>query len=365
MRIWPDLCSPSQARSLLQTTSALRVALKLLTPVVGCMTLNMTTRMALADTAAGTVVISAAQTTPMLRRLQQEVEGLGFSVRIENRGFTERPPAELSTAGVVAAIEIVTTIPGFIALYVLEPKTARVIRQELPLEAPSDPTSTELVTTRAVELLRAARLEVGARTKPSLPAPPPAAASVAAPPKTKDQPIQPKPTTELQLGAGPGLSFVPNWRVSTNFGVTASYLGTRGFGWVGAIAGTITPARLTVADIGWVEAAPTNFRLGGLFHAFRQTSLGLRVSGGIEWSQTKFTGEVTGPYTGSSVYISTFAPWLAVGASVRCSSHLQLITQLGGSWAVPRTVLRVAGQELRAWGQPALSASIQLEWRAL
>jgi hypothetical protein len=329
------------------------------------MTVTSATRTALADNAPGTVVISAAQTTPMLRRLQQEVEGLGFSVRLEARGFTERPPAELSTAGVVAAIEVVTTIPGFIALYVLEPKTARVIRQELPIEAPSDPTSTELVTTRAVELLRAARLEVGAPTKPSRPATVPAAASVAATPKTKDQPIQPKPTAELQLGAGRGLSFVPNWRVSTNFGVTAAYIETRGFGWVGAIAGTMTPARLTVADIGSVEAHPTSFRLGGVFHAFRPSPLGLRLSGGIEWNQIEFTGEVTGTYTGGSVYLSTFAPWLAVGASVRISSQLQLVPQIVGSWAMPRTVVRVAGQELRDWGQPVLAGSLNLEWRAL
>lgn len=306
------------------------------------------------------MVISAAQTTPMVRRLQQEIEALGFSVQIESQGITD-PHGELSRRRAIAAVQVTTTVPGSIALYVLEPRTARIIRQELPIEVPNDSSATDLVTTRAVELLRAARLEVGdAPTRHSVS---PAAVPIA--PTPRQQELQPQRTSSAQLvlGAGPGVSYVPRWHPSSNLVVTIAYIGHRGLGLVGGLTGPITPARVQIPEVGTIEADATGFRVGGLFEAFREAPLGLRLLSGLEWSRLRFAGRVTAPYVGTPVYLSTFAPWIAFGASLRFSSQLQLVTYLSSSWAMPRTVVRFAGQELLDWGQPALSGAATLEWR--
>lgn len=308
------------------------------------------------------MVISAAQATPMLRRLQQEIEALGFSVQVENHGFATRPEVELSRRGAVAAVEVVTTVPGFIALYVLEPRTARIIRQELPIDVPNDPSATDLVTTRAVELLRAARLEVGvASTQPEV-APQPVARPMAQAPKPHAPQPQPTRAAQLLLGAGPGISYVPRWHPSSHAGVTITYINRWGVGWVGGLSGSMTPARVQIPEAGTIEAFATSFRIGGAFQAFRGAPLGLRLSSGLEWSQLMFMGKVTAPYAGTSVYLSTLAPWMAVGATVRLSSQFQLVTSISGSWATPRTVVRFAGQALRDWGRPTLSGTVTFEW---
>ncbi len=367
MRISPDLCSTREVRKakLKLPGVDLRLYPMIFTPIVGCITTALLAGTALAKTTESRlVVISAAQTTPMLRRLQQEVEALGFSVQIENQGFTD-PEVELSKRRAIAAVEVVATVPGFIVLYVLEPRTARIIRQELPIEAPNDPSATDLVTTRAVELLRAARLEVGdAPTRPSAAS---ALAAVPIAPTTRHQELRPQPTASAQLvlGAGPGISYVPQWHPSSDFRITIAYISHWGIGWAGELIGPMTPARVQIPEVGAIEAYATTFRVGGLFQAWREPPLGLRLSSGLEWSQLRFAGRVSSPYAGTSVYLSTFAPWIAVGANIRFSSQFQLVTYLSGSWAMPRTVVRFAGQELRDWGRPALSGTATLEWRPL
>lgn len=314
------------------------------------------------------VVITAVQSTPIARRLLQEIEALGFTVRLENRPFTGRLESELSARGAVASVEISTASPGFIALHVLEPKTARIIRQELPIEAPNDPTATELVTTRAVELLRAARLEVTAASKPTPITP---VANGSAPPKTRKAAAPPKLTVastrraELELGLGTGMHYVPHWSVGYHLGVSVTYIGIRRLGWQGSFSAAPSPARLQIVDVGTIAAHPSTFRLGSVWSIIDGTPVGLRLSGGLEWNQIKFNGDVAAPYEGRSVSLSTLAPWFSVASTVRISPQFQLLTQVVGSWALQRTALRYAGQELRDWGRPTLSGSIGIEWRSL
>lgn len=368
MRSSPGRYSPSQRNQprVLLATAITRCCHALLMTAVSlsCALVRPAVAFAAEESKRPVVVIATPEPTPITRRLQQEIEALGFNVVLEPRGFAESPDFELSSRNAVAAIVISTTSPGYIALFVLEPKTARIIKQELPIEAPKDPTAIELVATRAVELLRAARLEVTAEHRSSVPA-------VPKPPPTIPQPMPvevaqpPRSTAQLLIGLGPGMLFMPHWQLGTTVNVTAAYVGTSQFGWMSSLSSSLTAASFRVTGVGRVNATATTFRLGSVVQSVRPAPLGLRLCAGVDGSQVKFKGETQSPYASHADYLSTFAPFLGVASNLRISSHLQLVAQVTGSWNLPRTNVRYGGKELRDWGQPSIHGVFTAEWQSL
>jgi hypothetical protein len=317
--------------------------------------------LAVNETERPLVVIATPEPTPITRRLQQEIEGLGFNVQLEPHSFTEPPEVELSSRNAVAAIVISTQSPGSIALYVLEPKTARIIKQELPIEAPKDPTAIELVATRTVELLRAARLEVSADHRSN--SPPPPQPPTPAPPTTR--PTQQRVPAQLLIGVGTGVLYMPHWRMGIELELAAAYVGTSRFGWMSSLSSALSATSFQASEVGRVQAKATTFRLGGLVQAIRPAPFGMRLYGGLEGSQVKFTGEVQSPYVSHASYLSTFAPFIGAAPNLRLSSRFQLTAEVSASWALPRTVVRYSGQELRDWGRPSIHGALIVEWQSL
>jgi hypothetical protein len=310
-------------------------------------------------------VIVDSEAGPITRRLAQELDALGFSVRLTT-GPSERPLREaLDQNHAVAAIEVRSRKPGALDLLMVDPKSGSVIRAELPIEAARDPAAAELVATRAVELLRAARLTVQS-TERSLP-PSPSARSMPASNTMLDNATPAHMTRamrgRLTLGAGPILLFSPGWQPSAQFGIAATLLARSRLGGVLQIAIPAIPARVT-SPLGAVDGFATTYRLGAAFEAIATRSLALRAQLGAELDELRFRGEALAPYVGGEAHLLTLGPWGSLLASLRLGLGLRFAAALAASWAYPRSVVRFAGSEIRDWGRPCLTGAVGVEWES-
>jgi hypothetical protein len=312
------------------------------------------------------VVIVDAEDSAITRRLRQEIEALGFSVEL----LPEPPPLTMgedsSAPRAVAVIEIKAARPGSVRLSIVDPKTTQVVRQALPIEAAHDPNSAELVATRTVELLRAARLTVRTQdprsedsvttnTKPAAATPEP---SKPAPPPSEPSP---EPASQLLVGAGGGLSCVPEWTPGFDASLSVAWWSAGRWGLLAELTLPLLSCRLEGPN-GDIDALANRYRFGAVFEAFRERPFALRMALGGELEQLAFRGRAQAPYVNAESHLLAFAPWVRVGGSLRIARSLRVVTALTGAWTVPRSVVNFAGREVSRWGRPGLTGSLGAEW---
>lgn len=313
-----------------------------------------------------TVVIVADEATPITLRLQQELEALGFRVHLEAQEFSaplDHLGQEIASGRATAAIEIKTKSPGVVSLLLLDPRTGRIVHRSLPIETPKDPTAAELVTTRTVELLRAARLQIK-EIKPSEPPKlPPRVSREAGPPLAQSPDRKP---SKLLLGAATELAISPGWSQSSDFLTTATWIWQYSFGLTMGVSVPVLPARIAGTRGSRIEVFPTTIRGGMLYNFTGEKAVGLLASGGIEVTDLRYAGQVSSPWVGTTAHLTSLAPWFAGTVRLGLSSRLRLVTAMVASYSTRRNVARFAGQELLPdWGRPMLSIALGMEWQAL
>ena len=293
------------------------------------------------------VVILGRATSPLLQRLREESEALGFTVNSKTTG-ARTLELELDAPGVVAAIRELEPPDEALELVIADPELRERLRETLPIRASTDPTAREVVATRAIELLRAVRLHVEQAASPS-PAPAPAPARHAETVNAK-----------TAIGLAPLLSYAPDFKLGMTADVYVSYV-PRHIGVSGGLLVPIVAQRLEHAD-GEITAAATAIHGALIVRTSARPALSAELGVGFEVSRVHFEGHAPAPLINAGSNIYTFGPRFECSGALRLTSHVRLLLPIALSYALPETVIRFAGEPIRDWGQPLLRAGLGVEW---
>jgi hypothetical protein len=313
-----------------------------------------------APAARGTVVLLDPEGSPLARRLQQELEALGF--RVEVRSARSAALAhELRAPHVIAAIEVRPARSGQVELVAVAPQSSDPIRRSLPIAARQDPAAAELVATRTVELLRALRLELEAAGKRE--GAPAAAARAAVEPEpevARDSGAVVESSSAVLLG-GAALSSAPPFRPGASGWFAMGWRATPRWSSVFEIAVPLVAANLERAE-GEVEASMTSYRVGAWLESSRAALAGAGVGAGLGLEYLAFRGYAAEPYTSDDARQWTWGPWLRAGGALRLSSRLRAVTSVTAVLSLPPTTVRLAGRDVARFGRPSVHAAVGLEW---
>ncbi|HEX6763979.1 MAG TPA: hypothetical protein VF103_00845 [Polyangiaceae bacterium] len=308
------------------------------------------------DTAQPTVVLIDPEGSPLARRLQQELEALGFDVEVRSES-SRALDDELHAPHAVAAIEVRPARPGQVELVVASPRSAELIRRTLPIEARQDPASAELVATRTVELLRAVRLELDAarhheqtaRGRPPKPteSEPPTASS-------------PQESPGAALATGASVVGAPPFALGASAWLAVALRASPH--WSGLAEVSLPLGAMTLErPEGDVDALVNSYRLGAWFESSRTARVGVGVGGGIALEHVSFRGYATAPNVSDDSRFWSFSPWIRVGGALRLSEKLSILLTSTAALSLPTTTVRVAGREVTSFG-PSVNAALGVEW---
>jgi hypothetical protein len=318
--------------------------------VIACL-LFAVARSARASELALHVVIVGQPTSPLLRRLREESEALGFVVDAKT-STSAALDSELDAPGVVAAIRQREPPDEALELVIADPELSERIRETLPIHGLSDPTSREVVATRAIELLRAVRLHIEQAAPPVRPPEP--VASVNAPAATVETVAS--PATAIALT--PLLTYAPGFNLALSADLSVSYVPRQ----IGVRAGLLLPLTAQRLEHAGGDITAT----ASAIHASVIVRTNQRVAGaelglGLEASRVHFEGHAAPPLVNTDSNVYTLGPRLEASGTLRLASRLRLLLPLALSYALPRTVVRFAGEPLRDWGPLIFRAGLGVE----
>jgi len=297
------------------------------------------------------VVIVGEPSSPLLQRLREESEALGFIVDTKTK--TSGPlDAELDISGVVAAIRELDSPNEAIELVIADPQLHERIRETLPIRTSTDPTSREVVATRAIELLRAVRLHVEQATpqvRPPEPAPP---AKASDPP-----PVTPAPAIAIALA--PLATYAPGFNLGLSADLSLSYVPAH-LGFRGGLLVPLAAQRLEHGG-GDITATASAIHAAFVTRTSAAAPLALELGVGLEASRAHFEGHAPPPLVNTDSNVYTFGPRLEASGALRVASHVRLLMPLALSYALPPTVVRFAGEPLRDWGPLLFRAGLGVE----
>jgi hypothetical protein len=317
--------------------------------MVACLVFALTRGTRAAEQVSYVVIVGRA-TSPLLQRLREESEALGFIVdsKPTTVGTLE---SELDGARVVAVIRELEPPDEALELVIADPKFRERLRERLPIAAAADPTTKEVVATRAIELLRAVRLHVEQTAFP--------------PPEPAPRPlVQARPTesgkAQTAIALAPVFSYSPDFKLGVTADVYVSYV-PRNIGVSGGLLVPMFAQRLEHAG-GDITATATAIHGAVIVRASARPRLGVELGIGFEASRVHFEGHAAAPLinTGSNVY--TIGPRLEASGALRLASHVRLLLPLAVSYALPQTVIRFAGEPIREWGPLQFRAGLGVEW---
>ncbi|HEX2870029.1 MAG TPA: hypothetical protein VHP33_02210 [Polyangiaceae bacterium] len=316
-----------------------------------------------AQTSPRTVVLLVdSHAGPVSRRLVQEIESLGLTVKLVTAGSTSAAtlPEEAAAARAVAAIYVAGTAASDIDMTILNGQTGKTVSFKLSAAVTPEPSAAELIPTRAVELLRASLLPLAARAE--IPRGVPANGKAAEP----HEAAPPQSRGRLAVMLGPALLHSVHVRPGAQLQSSITWMPLQRFGLEAAVLAPLVAARLTSPQ-GSVELWGTLFRLGGVVELGPRTSpVLLRCKLGIEHERLRLQGKPNAPYRGAIDSVATFAPFVSVAPRFRLAAGLHAVTELALALASPTTVIRVAGHEVTNWGRPlaTVAVGLELEWPA-
>lgn len=310
---------------------------------------------AAAAESSGRVVIVGSATSPLVRRLREETEALGFSVDIKPEA--PGPLAdELETPDSVAAMRVLEQPSQSLEqpsqsleLVIVDPKLHQVFHDELPIRTETDPTAAELVATRALELLRAIRLGVPRKPEPVVIEQPP-----------KETPVVQPSRATAGLSLAPLVNFAPGFELGASAEVSMMYVPQH----VGVNVGVVVPvtSQRLRHDGGDLSASTAAIHAALVIRSNARAPFGLGVGLGLEAARVHFEGMASAPLVNAESTVLTCSPRLELIAALRLAPSLRLISPLSASYVLPHTVIRFAGEPLRDWGPVLLRFGLGMEW---
>jgi hypothetical protein len=305
------------------------------------------------------VMVADPRVLPLSRRLEQEIESLGLSVRVVSSD--EPGAAQLAdaaqAAGAVAVIHVASMGGGDVDMTVLDGATGRTVTWKLVAPTGVEPAASELMATRTVELLRASLLELATRrAHPPEPAHVPAAQEAAASPGPSRDAGQ-----TLSLSLGPAALYSATFRPGAQLEAIFTWMPLPVLGLSGAALLPIAPPRLSSPQ-GSVDLFASLYRLGAVVQAGDGFSaVSLRCAAGVELDKLRFEGHPTSPYLGASENRTAWSAFAGIAPRFRVTSSVHIVTELVVALANPTTVVRIAGREVTSFGRPLGTAALGLE----
>jgi len=297
------------------------------------------------------LIVFQPRTRAASQRLSQEIESLGFSVKLlpdaETSALLDRLAAESEA---MAAIRVKPLDAGGVEMTVLDRATGKTVHRELTQVSASDPAGEELVATRTVELFRASLMELSA-DHPARGEVPPSPRVVALVRRAEEAQLR-RRAGELSVAAGPALLLMPDWSPATQLWLNASWLSQLGVGLTAAVQSPLSASRLSREE-GAVELSATTYRLGLLWGSRPDRLLSGRLMAGWSLSTLSVRGDATPPYLGSSLDHVAWSPWFGVGGRLRLGNHIALAVEVTGAWTLPRETIRLAGRPVADFARPA------------
>jgi len=296
----------------------------------------------------GRVVIVGSPESPLVRRLREEAEALGFSVDVKPED-TGPLADELETPHSVAAMRVLDQPSQSLELVIADPKQNQVFHDELPIRDTTDPTAAELVATRAIELLRAIRLGVPLHVEPVV---------ITQPPKPAPAVETTKATTGLSLS--PLVSFAPGFEPGAAADLSLTYVPEH----IGIGIGVVVPitSRRLRHDGGDLSARAAAIHAVLAVRSSARSRFGFGAGLGLEAARVHFEGMAPAPLVNTGSTVLTWGPRLELSASLRVAPNLRLILPFAASYVLPRTVIRFAGEPLRDWGPVLVQLGVGMEW---
>ena len=306
------------------------------------------------------VMLVDPRVLPLSRRLEQEIESLGLSVKALAADEPESVSLEdaARAAGAVAAIHIAPMGGGDVDMTIVDTTTGKTVSWKLVAPSSVDPAGSELIATRIVELLRASLLELAARR----------AAVTAAPQPHKPQKAAPAPAESaggnggsVALRVGPALLYSTRFRPGAQLQAALTWLPFNRFGVSASVLAPLLAARLTSPQ-GAVDLFASQYRLAGVIDALADSApVSLRCSAGVEWERLRFEGRPVAPYSGATNSRSAWAPFAGIAPRFRVAKGAYIVTELMVALAYPNTVVRLAGREVTDFGKPLGTVALGLE----
>jgi hypothetical protein len=310
-----------------------------------------------ADVAPGTVVLFVAEGAGALgRRVRQEVESLGLVVSSRPADAMTSPSLdnELLRSGVVAVIRVT---PAAVEIALLKKTDGSTVHRKRVAPSAGEPSSAELLATQTVEILRANLIAVPAEPYPAVPA----AAVPTRPPRPGTVPPKDERSHDIALLAGPAVvgsdAFTPSGHVLAS----VTYLSPLRLGATAAALFPVVPAHLSEPE-GSVDLFPSIYRVTALYQPdLWSSSLFLRFSIGIALEHLRWQGAANAPNLSAVEDVFAWSPTGGLAAGVRLAANLRVVGEATLLVGYPRTVVRLAGRDVTAWGRPAGTASIGIE----
>ena len=305
-------------------------------------------------------------------RLRGELTAAGFTVRVVEAPPSQDPRAVLERAAsggdVEAVVAILADSPAeAIELWVIDRVTGKTVIRSVPNE-PSSPRSAEVLSIRALELLRASFLEIAlgaSRPSDTDPPPPPPPIEVARLTQVALDTRLPK-TWALEVGGcllgsfqGLPLSLAPMLRVERAWGervmgrLTVAGLGTRAR--VEQTGGTSSaPQQLSAnvaQDFGLVEVA---------IKLRPERSLRPFISLGAGGLHAVADGQAPYPYLGKTSGLWTLIADAGVGARLALRSRFEVAVEVHAQVAQRSPVIQFVGDPVARGGRPTVIGSLTL-----
>jgi len=305
-------------------------------------------------------------------RLRGELTAEGFTVRVIDAPEAADPRAVLERAASGGDVEAVVAIltdaaADAIELWVIDRVTGKTVIRSVPHE-PESARSAEVLSIRALELLRASFLEIAlgaSRAAPSEPPPPPPPVEVARMTQVALDTRLPK-TWAIEVGGcllgsfeglplslAPMLRFERQWSERVVGRLTLAGLGTRAR--VDQTGGTrAAPQQLTASvaqDFGLIEVG-LKLRPAHSLRPF--ISLG---AGGLH---VVSDGQAPFPYLGMSNTLWTIIADAGVGARVALRSRFEVALEVHAQMARRFPVVQFVGDPVARGGRPTMIGSLTL-----
>ena len=293
---------------------------------------------------------------PLARRMQQEIESLGMEVKVAPAATSGTgPSAHVALPPDAVAVIRLSPLGGDDVDMSIGDGAGRTVRYQLIASNPGDGASSELIATRAVELLRASLLE-----RANAPAPP------KAPAITKKAEEPPKPTRPLGragllMSLGPAALYSPGFRMGASLQGALTWLPSPRFGVSASALVPIAEPRLEEAQ-GSVTVAARLFRLAGVV-AFGGDSAPLTVRGalGVQLDDLRFQGLAVEPYRSADEQRVSWSGFVGAAPRLRLAPQLHLAAELALALSASRSRVRIAGDEVAEFGRPLASGALLLE----
>jgi hypothetical protein len=311
-------------------------------------------------------------------RLRQEMEALGLTVIVHGNSAASDTRAsadpnvdtnvaltlesEARKLDAIAAVRVLDTRSGTVEMTIIDRATGKTVQRRLVIATPSDPAAAELIAVRTVELLRASLMELHsahpARGEVRITK---KVEAIAAVPNAQASP-ETTHRTRFAAGAGFGWAYAPGWSNAASVGATGVvYFDRHWGGQVGFVVPLESMQRSSFAGTASLEWSQVRVGVGRV-QRFRYVAVDAYV--GADAARLRFDAKPNVPYLKNPSESVAYGAYAALGVDVPIYGVLAMRLEQYGGMHLRKTVVRLAGVEVSAFGRPvaATTLGLRLEW---